>query len=90
MLSILGTLLAIVGGIGMLIFSIQILILAFKKSLGWGLASLLIPFVIFVFIFQNWAACRTPFLRMLACVPVWAIGAALMGFGAFSAAGTGG
>ena len=90
MLSILGTVLVIVGGIGMLIFSIQILILAFKKSLGWGLASLLIPFVIFVFIFQNWAACRTPFLRMLACVPVWAIGAALAGFGAFSAAGTGG
>jgi hypothetical protein len=83
-------LLAIVGAIGMLIFGIQLLILAFKKSLGWGLASLFIPFVIFVFVFQNWEACKTPFLRLLACVPVWVIGFALSTFGAFSAAGTGG
>jgi hypothetical protein len=89
-LSILGMLLAIVGGIGMLIFSIQILILAFKKSIGWGLASLFIPFVIFVFIFQNWAACKTPFLRMLACIPVSAIGAALSTWGAISSSGAGG
>lgn len=81
-----GTILAVVGGIGCLIFNIQILILAFKKSVGWGLASLLIPFVIFVFIAQNWAACKTPFLRMLACLAVMAVGYALMFYGAFSGA----
>ncbi|QQR75922.1 MAG: hypothetical protein IPJ17_10255 [Holophagales bacterium] len=83
----LGMLLSIVGGIGMLIFGIQILILAFKKSIGWGLASLLIPFVIFFFVAQNWEACKTPFMRWAMCLPVWAIGAALSFFGAVSAAG---
>ncbi|MEZ5313167.1 MAG: hypothetical protein R2862_05665 [Thermoanaerobaculia bacterium] len=34
----LGTILSVVGGIGSLIFGIQLLILAFKKSVGWGLA----------------------------------------------------
>jgi hypothetical protein len=83
----LGTILSILGGIGMLIFGIQILILAFKKSLGWGLASLLIPFVVLFFIAKNWEACKTPFLRWAMCLPVYAIGAALTFYGAFSAAG---
>ena len=56
----LGTVLGAVGAIGGLVFMIQILILAFKKSVGWGLASLFIPFVIFVFIAQNWPACKIP------------------------------
>ena len=41
---ILGTVLSALGAIGMLVFSIQILITAFKTSIGWGLASLLLPF----------------------------------------------
>jgi hypothetical protein len=86
-MAILGTLLAVVGSIGMMVFAIQILILAFKKSLGWGLASLLIPFVIFVFVFQNWEACKQPFLRMLACLPVVLLGGALSVWGAVSSAG---
>ena len=86
-MGILGTLLAIVGGVGMLIFGIQILVLAFKKSLGWGLASLLIPFVVFVFVAQNWEACKTPFLRWAMCLPVWLVGFALSTFGALSSAG---
>jgi hypothetical protein len=89
-MGILGGILAFVGSIGMLIFSIQILILAFKKSIGWGLACLFIPFVIFVFIFQNWADCKTPFLRMLMCLPVMLVGFGLSTWGAISAAGAGG
>jgi hypothetical protein len=85
----LGTILSIVGGLGMLVFGIQILILAFKTSVGWGLASLFIPFVIFVYVAKNWPACKTPFMRWLACLPVWAIGAALSVWGACSAAGAG-
>jgi hypothetical protein len=86
-MAILGMLLSVVGGIGMLIFSIQILILAFKKSLGWGLASLFLPFVIFFFVFQNWADCKTPFLRMLLCLPLLVVGGGLSAWSAFSAAG---
>lgn len=78
----LGMVLAAVGGIGALVFSIQILILAFKKSVGWGLASLFIPFVIFVFVAQNWPACKTPFLRWLACFAVLMVGYALIFTGA--------
>ena len=87
-----GTILGAVGGIGCLIFGIQLLILAFKKSVGWGLASLFIPFVLFVFVAQNWAACKTPFLRWLACFAVmmvgYAMGAASILSGAMSAPAT--
>ncbi len=82
----LGMILSVVGGIGALIFAIQILILAFKTSLGWGLASLLLPFAIFVYIAKNWPACKTPFLRWLVCAVVAALGSALSMYGAFSGA----
>ena len=80
----LGMILSVVGGIGALIFTIQILIMAFKTSLGWGLCSLLIPFVILVYIAKNWAACKTPFLRWLISVVVCAIGGGLKFYGMFS------
>jgi hypothetical protein len=76
-----------VGSIGMLVFTIQILIHAFKTSIGWGLASLLIPLVIFFYVAKNWAACKTPFLRWLLCLVVSVIGMGLTFYGAFSGAG---
>ena len=82
----LGTILTFVGGIGALIFTIQILILAFKTSLAWGLCSLLIPFAILVYVAKNWPACKTPFLRWLACAVVAMIGSGLTFYGAFSGA----
>ncbi|MBP9144455.1 MAG: hypothetical protein KBF21_12450 [Thermoanaerobaculia bacterium] len=82
----LGMILSVVGGIGALIFTIQILILAFKTSLAWGLCSLLIPFVILVYIAKNWPACKTPFLRWLVCAVVAVIGSSLSMYGAFSGA----
>lgn len=71
-------------GIGMLIFSIQILIMAFKTSIGWGLGSLLVPFVILVYVIKFWDQTKTPFLRSLACLPVYLIGIALMAFSGVS------
>ncbi len=82
----LGMILSVVGGIGALIFGIQILILAFRTSLAWGLCSLLIPLVIFFYVAKNWAACKTPFLRWLACAVLAAIGSGLSFYGAFSGA----
>ena len=85
-MGMLGTVLGAVGAIGSLVFMIQILILAFKKSVGWGLASLFIPFVVFVFIAQNWPACKTPFFRWLICFVVMMIGYALGAASMFSQA----
>jgi hypothetical protein len=81
-----GMILQALGGIAMLVFMIQILILAFKKSVGWGLASLLLPFAIFVFVAQNWAACKTPFLRWLMALVVFGIGSGLAVAGAVGSA----
>ncbi len=83
----LGMILSVVGGIGMLVFGILILIQAFKTSLGWGLASLLIPFVIFVYVAKNWAATKTHFLRWVGSLAVWAVGTALSMGGALSGMG---
>jgi len=80
----LGMALAGLAGIGMLIFGIQILILAFKTSVGWGLASLIIPFAILVFVIKYWDRAKTPFLRSLACLPVYLIGMVLMAFSGVS------
>lgn len=82
----LGMILAVVGGIGCLIFNIQLLILAFKKSIGWGIASLLLGIPLLIFVAQNWAACKTPFLRFLACFAVAMVGYGLMFYGAVSGA----
>lgn len=85
----LGMILAVVGGIGMLIFAIQMLILAFKKSVGWGIGSLLLSFpVLFIFVFLNWSSCKTPFLRWLGALVVWGIGFGLITMGAVSQAGS--
>jgi hypothetical protein len=82
----LGMILSVVGGIGALIFTIQILIIAFKTSLAWGQCSLLTPFVILVYIAKNWEACKTPFLRSLVCMVIAVIGSSLSMYGAFSGA----
>jgi len=86
-MGIVGTILTFAGSIGMLVFAVMILIHAFKTSLGWGLASLLIPFVIFVYVAKNWESQKTPFLRWLACLGVTVVGSAISFWGAFSAMG---
>lgn len=49
-MAIAGLILVVVAGIAMLVFGLQILIQAFKTSLGWGLASLFIPLAVLVFV----------------------------------------
>jgi F0F1-type ATP synthase assembly protein I len=81
-----GMALSVLAGIGMLVFGIQILITAFKTSVGWGLASLLLPFAVFVFIAKHWQATKTPFLRSLIAFAIGVVGSALSIFGAVSGA----
>jgi len=76
-----GMALALLAGLAMFVFSVQILIMAFKTSIGWGLASLFIPFAVLVFVIKHWDEAKTPFLRSLACLPVYLIGMGLFMYG---------
>ena len=80
----LGMVLSVVGSIAMLVFSVQILIKAFQTSVGWGIASLLLPFAILVFVAKHWEATKTPFLRSLMAMVVVVIGTGLSVYGAVS------
>ncbi|MCP4902540.1 MAG: hypothetical protein GY906_36715 [bacterium] len=80
-MAILGTILLVIGGIGSLIFGIQILIVAFQTHIGWGLGSLLVPGVGLVFVIMNWQKTKTPFLRSLICFAVMIVGGVLSGMG---------
>ncbi len=84
-MALLGTILVGLAALAMLVFAVQILIMAFKTSIGWGLGSLLIPFVILVYVFKNWQQTKKPFLYLLACIPVQIVGYALIFMGAASA-----
>lgn len=68
----LGSLVSFVGGI-------WLLVLAFKKSIGWGLASLLIPFVILVFAFMNLEVTKKPLLIVVAGIVLSVIGGVMGG-----------
>ena len=66
--------LSMVGALAGLVGGVMILVAAFKKSVGWGIASLLIPFAALVFVFMNWAAAKRGFLISLGGAAVSVIG----------------
>jgi hypothetical protein len=85
-MAIAGLALTVLGSIAMFVFTIQILITAFKTSPAWGLASLFIPFVILVFVAKNWVATKTPFIRSMIALVVVVVGSSLSLFGAMAGA----
>jgi hypothetical protein len=58
-LLILGSVLAIVGGI-------WLLVVAFQQSVWWGLGSILLPFVSLIFVIMHWQVSKKPFLISIA------------------------
>jgi hypothetical protein len=62
---------------------IWLVVVAFKKSVWWGLGTLIVPFVGLIFAIMNWQTAKTPFLVYLA-------GVILYVFGAYKMAGSGG
>lgn len=82
----LGVVLSVLGGLAALFFSVQILIAAFKTSVGWGFASLLLPFAVLVYVAKHWAATRTPFLRLVGATVLVMIGSGLGVASAFTGA----
>ncbi len=73
-LQAIGAILGMVGGI-------WILVLAFQKSVGWGLACLLIPCVSLVFAIQNWNEAKNPFLIAIGGAVLQVVGIMLMAAG---------
>lgn len=66
----------VLAGIGLLIFviyGIKLLILAFQKSVLWGLGSIFVPFVILIFVIMHWAEAKGPFLKYLLCIPFFVV-----------------
>lgn len=63
-----------IGFVICLVYGIKILIMAFQKSILWGLASLFIPLVQLVFIILYWSETKSPFLRGLLGIPFILVG----------------
>lgn len=74
-----GIILILIGVIIGLIFGIQILILAFKESPAWGIGSLIIPFVMLIFVIMHWEKAKSPFLKTLIAIPFYVIGLIMSG-----------
>ena len=83
-MAMVGMLVMVVGAIISLVFTVIILIKAFKTSLLWGLGSLFIPFVILIFVIKNWADTKQPFLYAVGGWVLMLIGGVLGGAGASS------
>lgn len=64
-MSILGTLLFVLGSLTALYAAVLLLVRAFKTSLVWGLVSFFVPFGNLVFIVANWSEGRRPFVAHL-------------------------
>jgi len=76
------SILLILAGIGIaLVGNIQILIMAFRESVLWGLGILFVPFVGLIFVVMRWQDCWKPFLTNVAGIVVLWIG---MGMGVAS------
>ena len=77
-MEILGFALIIIGVIIGFVFGIQLLILAFRTSVLWGLGYIFVPFVSLIFIIVHWNEAKTPFLRSLLAIPFYIIGFILL------------
>jgi len=77
-------LLAWLAGMASLVSFIWLTTIAFKRSVGWGLAVLFIPFAFIVFAVKNWTEAKVPFLVNLGsgvavAAIFFAIGGAMLG-----------
>ncbi len=73
-----GTILMVVGGLVCLYGLVVMLINAFKTSTLWGIGSLLVPFVLLVFVIMNWSSNMKPFLIYIGGAILMGVGVAMM------------
>lgn len=76
-MEIVSIVLVILGALICLVFGIQLLIIAFRTSVLWGLGYLLVPFVSLIFVILHWDEAKSPFLRKLLGAGLMVVGAAL-------------
>ena len=70
-MEVLGTILLVIGFIGIFVCSIWFLVVAFQESPLWGLGCIFVPFVSLIFLIMHWDKAAKPFLAQLACsVPI--------------------
>lgn len=63
-----------IGAIISLFFGIQLLVIAFRASVLWGLGYLFVPIVGLIFILTHWSDTKKPFLYSLLAVPLFIAG----------------
>jgi len=78
----LGMVLAVIGWVVAVVGAIMILIIAFKESVGWGLASLFIPIVLLIYTFTRWQKTKKAFLIYVVGIVVAILGGIISGAGA--------
>ena len=78
-MDMLGMILTAIGGIMAVVGGVWIIVLAFRKSIVWGLLCLFISPVAILFAIQNWAIAKRPFLIEIAGVVIMIVGIALSG-----------
>ena len=74
---ILGSIILIIAGIMLLVYSIKLIIIAFQESILWGLLYLFLPFANLYFIITRWPECKSPFLRSLVAFAFIILGAVM-------------
>lgn len=69
-----GTLLGVVGMLLLLVTHIWLLYRIFEQSIGWGLASIFLPFVGLVAVIQFWEKTKRSFVGQMVCAGIVFVG----------------
>jgi FtsH-binding integral membrane protein len=77
-MEIIGIILIVLGIIMAIFTNIWFLVAAFRVSIWWGLACLLLPIVSFFFLIVHWDVAKRPFGYMLLSIVILIIGAFLL------------
>jgi hypothetical protein len=77
-MAVIATILMCIGVLIALVYGIQLLIMAFRESILWGLGYIFIPLVGLIFVIMHWNETKTPFLRGLLALPFMILGVMLM------------
>jgi uncharacterized membrane protein len=77
-MEMLANLLFYLGIVVAMVGNLWLLVLAFRQNIWWGLASVIIPFVLYVFVIQFWGErVKTPFFIALTGIIMYIVGALL-------------
>ncbi|MCH2209196.1 MAG: hypothetical protein MK132_25485 [Lentisphaerales bacterium] len=74
----LGIVCLVIGALIAIIYGLQLLIMAFRESILWGLGYLFIPLVSLLFVIVHWGEAKSPFLKGFMALPFYLCGIFLM------------